>query len=123
MSDETAIELKYHGTPMKVEPRNISMDSARATLRNFQPVYCVLEPGDGTRYEVVVMYMRGYGYMFCRVDRGEDKVRGVYLSDHYHPDELIPAAGRNDWTLVLLDWWLRQLLGMKPYQPTPEEVV
>ena len=49
-----AAPLLYHGKPMDLRPRNISVLQVRQYLDNNLTTNVVLEPGDGTRYTLVL---------------------------------------------------------------------
>lgn len=105
-----------HGRILTPIPRNIPLRVVKANLRAGQPVFVILEPGDMTRYDLVLGYMQGYGYYVVRLEHGADFPKAVYLCENYDPSELAPLTNGNTHTGWVLDWWLRGVLGMKPWE-------
>lgn len=119
LSKEALPALLYHGKPMEPEPINLRLSEIYPRLATGQPIHAVLEPGDATRYELVIMWLLHYGYFVARIERGDDTPRGVYLAEHYDIEELLPL-GSNPWTIQVFDWWIRIALGMPP-RPSVED--
>lgn len=118
---ESIPPLLYHGRPMKLDPVDEPLSALKERMAKGQPIYAKLEPGDGTRYELIVTHLPHYGTLVARIDYGVERVRGVYLGDHFPARELVPMCGPNPWTRTFLDWWLHALLGMPPRAPETEE--
>lgn len=122
-------ELIFQGKYMKFAPTRILCLQAHGPLDADEPsdagildllangysVFVQLEPGDGTRYGLM---LTGGAYGDNRVyatrvgSPGEGSVevqleQGQWLV----PDDCIPLAPGNEWSRVFFAWWLNQLRG------------
>jgi hypothetical protein len=96
---------------MRWEPVNYSEEKLVERLRDFrQPAHVRLEPGDGTRYDLVLIPELGgsnglHTYRFIGGD--------PYSSEYVYPYNIKKAmellAGNNTWSIELLTWWMIEL--------------
>lgn len=106
--DEATSELRYHRTLMRREPVNIGWDALVERLRGEDAARVVLEPGDGTRYDLVLARVRGGLFLTRYV--GGDPI-GTELVTAWTVDEAAALLrNSNAWSAQLLAWWLRQVL-------------
>lgn len=122
--------LEYRGRQMSAEPSNVSMANLVALLASGRTVYVCLEPGDETRYDLLIT-------PFASIRRDDFDGKGLPT---WNPDEphlvvtrlvdLRPAYGAviwpgcwdgehaalatygkaiNEWTHELLTWWFARL--------------
>lgn len=115
-------ELAYHGRAMKLTPTRILCLQAHGPLDGDEPpdvnilglladdytVFVELQPGDGTRYGLLlsgpssrftVMRVGGYGTGAISVVRGEPVTSAMCE----------PLCPFNGWTQEFLAWWLSAL--------------
>lgn len=100
--------LRYGRVPMRREPINISWAGLIERMRREDAVRVVLEPGDGTRYDLVLA--RVGGALFLTRYVGGDSA-GTELVNEWSAATVarILSCG-NSWSEQLLAWWLRELL-------------
>lgn len=107
-------DLDYFGKPLRWEPvRSDEPDCAEA-VRQGVPLYVVLEPGDGTRYDLVVSRLaraerlpgEPMQFVVSRIQSGTHVASQLF--DAEKPDASAIANG-NDWSATVLAWWLSEL--------------
>lgn len=115
--------LNYGSNSMTREPVNQSFGS---TLRQLEPyrssTYVVLEPGDGTRYDVIVTRVDRQSFYVSRIVGGDLlNTDPVLVQAHMHEKELkaaiTPLIQGNAWTAMLMTWWLAELFQAQFYDP------
>lgn len=115
--------MKYAGKELSLEPINISMDEVVKELQHGETVYVILEPGDATRYELLITPL--WGWQRRMVPLGEQKpwrwllVTRMNQSENNHPSiriqrgfwigELEPLTRNNIHTHAIFAWWLCKL--------------
>ena len=123
-------DLEYRpGTMMQVEPINVSLSEVAGTLRLNEPVVVILEPGDATRYHLLLVPLRlgdfvsGHlGDFGIQASEADNYLFVSKLSGYECPGTWVPygpdrAVGthdvtelaNNEWSRVLLAWWLSNL--------------
>jgi hypothetical protein len=122
LSIREAPELVFHGKVMKWKPANMTVDHLMYELRTRRAVHVQLEPGDGTRYDLVVTWapaIAGAFYLtardagdFLHVTRviGGDLIYSMLFGEASIRPAHMPIANGNEWTAVVLAWWLDELL-------------
>ncbi len=115
----------YHNRAMNREPENVSFDYASATVAAGQPIVVVLEPGDATRYRLLIVpcwnaEVDGGGNLsdigipskaareFLMVTQFDD-LGGMMFFASRNVGEHDLGAIKNEWTRTLLTWWVNQL--------------
>lgn len=111
-------QLSYNGTPMRWEPSNWPGN----TLLNALDAECacsvVLEPGDATRYDLIIVPLGGEHVHIAGCDSKYLLVTRVGSKRDFTTALLSPwnlsivareLAQGWDWTEVLLTWWLDAL--------------
>ena len=123
-------DLEYRpGKLMKVEPINATMKEVVESARCGEQQVVILEPGDGTRYHLLLLPMRGTDLVSPHLQsfgiQEEDAERYLFVS-YLHGDDCpgtwVPfGPGRkigthdvvwlsdNDWSQRFLAWWLTNL--------------
>ncbi len=119
-------KLLYNYTPMKVDPINRPMEEVRKLILARKPQVVILEPGDKTRYllllvplteSVVGQHLHDFGiaperaYEYLFVSRlNAKRSTGVWVPTNYpvRPDQ-IRCLVQNLWTEKLIAWWLTEL--------------
>lgn len=116
--------LRYHnGRAMQWEPVNRSGDDLVQDLgRGFQ-CFVQLEPGDGTRYDLLLTWPAArlereafhlsasearYTMLVIRLRGGDVAGATLYGSMNYGAVKAI--ASGNEWTAAFLEWWLEELV-------------
>lgn len=114
-------ELLFQGNVMKSEPVNHELDFLAHNLRLSRTVIAQLEPGDGTRYELLITPLELFNDIFyfgegiaeqalvvIRVEGGTPIGACVYHPEYQEQLELI--CRNNAWTWRLMEWWLNLLI-------------
>ncbi len=115
---------------MAFEPINMAISEVVGTLRLNEPVVVILEPGDATRYTLLLVPMRrgdsvsphlqGFGIQASEADRYlfVSKLSGDECPGTWVPfGPLFSKVGvhdvteltDNDWSQMFLSWWLTNL--------------
>lgn len=115
-------KLMYHGMEMRLEPINVPMYLIASELNKNNPSLALLEPGDGTRYEIILVpcwssnIRLGLASNGIRPTDAKDyvlcvKINGIQTSFFAteHVQEYDIEGVNNDWTCRFLAWWLRHL--------------
>ncbi len=124
-----ATELLYHGRPMRLAPTRILCLQAHGPLDADEPtdadilglltegyaVFVQLEPGDGTRYGLLLtadLYADSECLTVVRI--GVPNGRALFVGPAnegaaLQPDECMPLARSNEWSRVFFAWWLNEL--------------
>jgi hypothetical protein len=134
----TAAMLDYRGRQLTAEPSNISLLGVAHQIRDAQPVYVCLQPGDQTRYDLLIVpFSAIHGNPENARDEGlptwdEDEphlvvsrlvdMRPMYSAviwrgcwDGEHRTLATYGDGRvNEWTHALLTWWFARLWELVP---------
>jgi hypothetical protein len=122
------LSLAYHGRAMNAEPTNMALADVAERLRQGHPVYVDLQPGDGTRYEFVLLPLDGVmsgggdlvgvpdwepGHLMVTRLVGPDPVASVIISavpdEALGLSEFVPLSRNNEWTVMVLEWWTARL--------------
>jgi hypothetical protein len=115
--------LLYHNKPMQAGACTPSLDRIVSALKGDEPVMVLLEPGDATRYTLLLVptwarEVRGqlahYGvpedeahrYLLVTKLDGDHSGQMAWASKDVGPWDL---PFDNEWTRELLTWWLRSL--------------
>lgn len=121
-------ELEYRpGKLMALEPINVTMAAVIRTLRLGEPIVVILEPGDATRYTLLLVplrhnvspYLQGFGiqpweannYLFVS-KLSTDECPGTWVP--FGPGQRVGThdvteLSSNDWSQRFLSWWLTNL--------------
>ena len=132
----TAATLVYLGKHLSAEPSNISLLGVAHQIRDGQPVYVCLQPGDQTRYDLLIVpfsAIRGNPDAKDGLptwDRDDThlvvtrlvNMRPMYSAvvwrgcwDGEHRALATYGDGRvNEWTHELLTWWFARLWELVP---------
>lgn len=117
-SSKPTIMLNREGKPLKHAPINMTMGDAVVAFLTDGKVYVVLEPGDATRYELLIQNMNevpgwdasAWGtdevWSVTRFAGYESESATVYYLDN--PYKLDKISNRNAWTMKLFEWWLAE---------------
>lgn len=126
---ETAPSLLYNGQPMRFKPTRVLCLQSHGPLVSDEPedadipgllddgysVFVELQPGDGTRYGLLLTSGAG-GITVVRI--GAWGAGSALLPEgdgsHIAADDCLPLAPRNEWSRVFFAWWLTALLGARP---------
>lgn len=115
-------KLSYHGKELRLEPINATMGVIAAELLKGHPALAILEPGDATRYEVILvpcwssnirLGLASQGirptetddYLLCAKLNGNT---GTFFATE-HVQEYDIETIHNEWSCHFLAWWLRNL--------------
>lgn len=107
-------ELEYKNKPMCWKPVNTA--NPDFILRySMTSCYIHLEPGDGTRYELIVSHTMGEALVVQRVIGGDAMGTPAQLYSHSDINEikqrLLESGGyANPWSLEFISWWLEELI-------------
>ncbi len=126
-------ELLHGGKPMTFEPINTTVEQLITGLLCGEPQAVVLEPGDMTRYTLLLVPLTGDGvaphlsgigvpesevstYLFVS-KLGADPCRGAFVP--MYPGYTVSAHSTaplsdNTWTQELLAWWFTRLYALLP---------
>lgn len=122
MQDKTCIYLD--GRPYQADPLECSISQLAARLDNGSPVSVTLEPGDATRYELLLVPMwapevglhnwgiedRQSGLVVTRLVGGEvDGGSCIVLLNRQHSHGLWTISRENTWTFNLFTRWFSLL--------------
>ena len=127
MTDPTT-SLEYRpGKAMAFEPINVAISEVVGTLRLNEPIVVMLEPGDATRYVLLLVPMRKGDSVsphlgFIGISPGDDYLFVSYLSSRECPGTFVPFGPdesadtydvdeltKNEWSRIFLSWWLTNL--------------
>lgn len=111
-----------HGTTaMKVEPVNETLAYiAYQLLCLNKSVEIVLEPGDGTRYDLImtpakqfpILHIGRYDYRhWYIVNRftGGHHIGSALINSGYPEGDIGEISNGNNWTGIFLSWWFKEL--------------
>lgn len=111
------VELLYRDKPMTREPSNIEFDVVIARLKQGLSVAVILEPGDGTRYDLHIAYMDEQSrLMVMRTSGSGGYMRAAGILDCWSMDSsenqqaITILADHNDWTRDVFAWWFAQVV-------------
>ncbi len=123
-------DLEYRpGKLMEVQPINVRLSEVVGTLRLNEPIVAILEPGDATRYTLLLVpmrvgdgvspYLQGFGIQQEDADRYlfVSKLSGYECPGTWVPFVIDRPVGVHDvteltdnpWSQQLLAWWLTNL--------------
>jgi hypothetical protein len=114
-------DLTYHGKPLRADPHGITLLELAQALRAGQTVQLYLEPGDGTRYDLIIApVLRDEGIIDTLLvgrttGKGGDFRAGALLPNfdsampEYCHAEVERLANGYAWSLHLLMWWFGKL--------------
>ncbi len=132
-------ELEYHGRQMSVQPLDLELRDVAWMLNVGTAVTVRLEPGDATRYELLLVPMAGpfikignysaedteSGLIVTRFVGGTPEGTGIVLLNRLEAessDEMIDVQFSewvsNIWSMRLLNWWFCCLKIMMDYERT-----
>ncbi len=126
--------LEYHGKEMNPFPTDTSLTSLVHDLMVGRSATVELQPGDGTRYELLLVPMWentvrlvGWGAEDSYNGLVAVRLRGgypagasiVFLNRPNAVNELSRLSGDNDWTATLLEWWFQHLAALINEARTP----
>lgn len=101
------IELEHHGKAMDIRDIHCrdEKDIAERLMRSNEPVFVALEPGDGTRYEIILHYHPAYGIIYTVVSANPlsividlDESRTIW-----NIFDTLPI--KNAWTKQIHNWY------------------
>lgn len=98
--------LTRYGQEMTPEPMNTRIHLVQIALHQGVPIRAVIEPGDATRYELVVTNLFTRGIIVTRIDGTHSTTVHLDGMDANTREDLIPLCNRNHWTQEVLYWWL-----------------
>ncbi len=129
MNDPTLIpprDLAYHGRPLHFpaivlvhgltpsgpfeSPEPPEVESILTILRARYTALVAIEPGDGTRYGLLLSFggrAPSFALYLARVEGGPS-VR-IDLERAMTTEDMRPLANGNDWTAACLAWWANEL--------------
>ena len=121
-------DLEYRpGKTMKFEPINVTISEVVSTLGFNQPIVVTLEPGDATRYVLLLVPIRdgdsvSHHLGFIGINSRDDYLFVSYLSSRECPGTFVPFGPHgsvdtynvdelteNEWSRIFLSWWLTNL--------------
>lgn len=119
--------LLYHGKPLKTEPRNTSLHEVAEMLEYGRAVSVHLEPGDGSRYDLLLVPLwatdvrslaqqfedesiREKSVMYVFDARKHESVVGAAIERGGYYGSLQTLAAGNEWTMTFLEWWFERQL-------------
>lgn len=125
-------DLEYHGRQMEAEPSNIPLSGVVHQLRDGRTVYVCLEPGDATRYDLLITPFSGIRgnnqgprneglptwnpdeehFVVSRLVDMRPLHSAVIWRDCWDGEHIALArygVGVNEWTHELLSWWFARL--------------
>lgn len=117
--------LTHMGVGMTPEPVNVHPEQIVDAIRDGDPVVVILEPGDATRYHLLIVpawadkvrdQLGAYGIP-VRVAEGtlivtklsQEGGNTFWAQTHVNEYDLADAI-QNEWSRILLSWWLREYL-------------
>lgn len=118
--------LEYNGRPMRWDPINVSPERIQACLDVDEPVVVQLEPGDATRYTLMLVpspvmpWLRGFGIPETEADLwllvvklASDGRRDGWAWVPWRPGAEVGThdvaeLDQNEWSQELLSWWLTE---------------
>jgi hypothetical protein len=114
-------DLTYHGKPLRADPHGITLLELAQALNAGQTVQLYLEPGDGTRYDLIIApVLMDEGVIDTLLvgrttGKGGDFRAGALLPNfdsampEYCHAEVERLANGYAWSLHLLMWWFGKL--------------
>ncbi len=112
--------LLYFGREMVREPTNMTWLDMIARLRMGQQVAVILEPGDASRYTLLITWALSVEQAFYFGDSASDAllvtrvigghILGSVLFGWMNYGAVVGIAQGNEWTGKLLAWWLEAVL-------------
>lgn len=128
MQTPPILTYEVNGRAMYPEPRNMSVAELAALLDQGHTVSVCLEPGDATRYDVLLVPVWGPHVNAAQLGFTTDKtlqrdylwvinavpgapLRGVIIQrGGYYGELLTSGAWRAEWTMILFEWWFEHHL-------------
>jgi hypothetical protein len=122
MSSGNLRELKFHDALMRWSPTRVRCLQAGGPLDADEPpdtdlfsllrdgyaVFVELQPGDGTRYGLLLT-SGAHGINVMRIGALSDGSVRLSLDHAMRPEDCTALAPANEWTRMLLAWWLNEL--------------
>ncbi len=119
------VTLEYHGTPMAFQPTRVLCLQAHGPLEADEPedadilelvtagysVFVQLEPGDGTRYGLLLSRTAD-GLSVMRIGDVGDGATTVIHGRPVGQLECSPLAPYNQWSRIFFAWWLNRLCAL-----------
>lgn len=121
----TLRRITYHGKDLHNEPENTSLEELRKVLYIRQPTMAVLEPGNATRYMILLVpcdsithpSLSSFGipphtrYTYCFVSLLTDyQCLGTWVPTDREVDvHDVEDLSNNPWTREIIAWWLNEL--------------
>lgn len=102
-------ELKYAGRIMKRAPSDQSWSQMIRRLREGLSGNIILEPGDGTRYDLTIIMRSLSEVWVVRWVGGRPLGPPVYLPAWDAKEAAKLLSNGNEWSRTLLEWWLENL--------------
>lgn len=113
-------ELRHFNRVMHWGPANIGPDVLLQLLHQGMQVHVQLEPGDGTRYDLLLTWLPAVRTAFHLGDEARDgllvtrvvggQVVGSAVYGWFSYGAIARIANGNEWSAELLSWWLDELL-------------
>jgi len=127
-------ELRYHGDRAMVwDPINVDREFLLDTLRSGRQAHVVLEPGDCSRYDLLVTWLptlsneHGFGVFRLAADDAKDgllvtrvrggQIVGTALVGWFNHGGVRAIADGNEWSAEFFDWWCSELIGLLAPEP------
>ena len=125
MSDSEQLqveELSYQGSMMSAKPLNVSLTELARRLHQGEPAVVILEPGDATRYRLLITSCWAQGIRneladvgiparatneYLLVTKFDGHLGDAWFASATVEDFDVPVS--NKWSCALLAWWLRLL--------------
>lgn len=120
-------DLTYNGKPMTFDPINMDVERMIQLLHQGTPQVVNLEPGDATRYDLLLLPLNLDVGLYLGNHGIEPHTYGGYLFVSWLSDEVCPGTwvpfsvdmmvdvwdvaglSNNGWSRQLLAWWLTSL--------------
>lgn len=119
-------ELTYHGRELTAEPVNMPLGEVAERLRRREPVVAVLEPGDGTCYQTLLVPCAAPGvqghlgrigvpehesgnYLIVSLIEWRNSETIVVPWDRQIGTHHVDRISANEWTHTFFAWWLTRL--------------
>ncbi len=110
--------LLYNEKPMTWNPTNVGVDLLLTRLRSKRMIRVILEPGDMTRYDLVLgfeqmLFGTRSTFVAIRCSSSGDPIGTVILDATprtLKSYEMADMSANNEWTAEFLAWWLTGLL-------------
>lgn len=111
-----ALKQSEHGRALSEEPKNRTISTIALLLHEANPVRAVLEPGDGTRYDLLLVPMwnptaalwhgRDVKDFILVVNSVANHAGSLSRRGDVHHGSLQHAARADDWTARVLHWFM-----------------